>query len=221
MDRSEAEQKIADRLYDALRDDLLKRDLSNTENYDKAILTLSSSSLAFSLAAIKYIVPVNTSDHVWLLESGWGLLSLSVIFSLAAYLVGNKAIAVQLANARAYYKEGIEDAFNRTNRPSKINSFLNHATGILLSVAIVAVVIFVGINLKAGETDMSNKTPKTTISKSANIPSLESVGQKPGGSTTISNPEKLAINSANIPTMEQAPGTGSTSKGGSSSGDKK
>lgn len=222
MNRSEAEQIVADRLYDELRDDLLKRDLSNTESYDKAILTLSSSSLAFSLTATKYIVPIKDSDHIWLLKFGWALLVLCVVFSLLAYLVGNKAISVQLKNARDYYKNGIEDAFTRKNAPSAINSFLNHTTGVLLSIAIVVVVAFVGINLKTGEADMSKKNiPKTPILKSANIPTMESVTQKPGGSTTISNPDSPATSSANIPTMEQAPGTGSTSKGGSSSGDKK
>jgi hypothetical protein len=53
LERSEQDQKVADQMYDKLRDDLLKRDLSNTEGYDKAILTLSSASLGFSLSIAK------------------------------------------------------------------------------------------------------------------------------------------------------------------------
>ena len=52
IDRNEKDQLIANQMYDKFRDELLKRDLSNTENYDKAILTLSASSLGLSLTAI-------------------------------------------------------------------------------------------------------------------------------------------------------------------------
>ena len=37
------------KLHDALRDELFKRQLSNSENLDRAILMLSSAGLGFSL----------------------------------------------------------------------------------------------------------------------------------------------------------------------------
>ncbi|MDO6761911.1 hypothetical protein [Agarivorans sp. 1_MG-2023] len=113
MARSKEQQIVADQMFDKLRDDLLSRDLSNTENYDKAILTLSSSSLALSLTVLKFVVPFNTATHTLLLKSAWVLLAISVICSLCAYLISNKAISVQLNNARDYYKNCIEDAFSK------------------------------------------------------------------------------------------------------------
>ena len=210
MNRTPEDQKVADTLFDKFRDDLLKRELSNTENYDKAILTLSSASLGFSLTAVKFIVPITTAIHKWLLISGWFLLVLSVIFSLAAYLISNKAILIQLENAREYYKKGIEDAFTKKNIFISLNSFLNQATGLMLAVAITIIVVFISINLTSGDIEMSkNKTSEAYIKKSANIPNMEQVN----------SPKDNATNSANVPTMEQAPNTSTSSQGGSSASD--
>ena len=212
MNRSPEDQKIANELFDKFRDDLLKRELSNSEGYDKAILALSSASLGFSLTAIKFIVPIDSAIHIWLLILGWALLVLSVIFSLAAYLISNKAIHIQLNNARDYYKKGIEDAFIRKNIYISINTWLNRFTGLLLAIAISITVIFISINLTNGESGMSkDKSSGTYIEKSANIPNMEHV----------STPADNATNSANVPTMEQAPNTGTTSQGESSSEGKK
>ncbi|MEP1551790.1 MAG: hypothetical protein ABJJ44_12050 [Paraglaciecola sp.] len=208
MNRNQEDQKVADELFDKFRDDLLARELSNSEGYDKAILALSSASLGFSLTAIKFIVPIDTAIHIWLLILCWALLVLSVIFSLSAYLISNKAIHTQLNNARDYYKKGIEDAFTRRNIYASINTFLNQVTGLLLAMAITIIVVFISINITNGESEMSEKTSSgTNVEKSANIPTMERV------STTADS----ATNSANVPTMEQAPNTGTTSQGGSSS----
>ncbi len=206
MTRSIEEQKIANSMFDKLRDDLLKRDLSNTENYDKAILTLSSSSLALSLTAIKFVVPIATASCIILLKSAWALLVLSVVCSLVAYLMSNKAMAVQLNNARDYYKNGLDDAFSRKNSYSTINLYLNLITGITFAIAVFLIVTFITINIESGEPTMSDKKGNSIYTeKSANTPSMERV---PVG------------DSANVPTMEQAPSTTTTSDSGSSSGNK-
>lgn len=208
MARTKEQQVVADQMFDKLRDDLLSRDLSNTENYDKAILTLSSSSLALSLTVLKFIVPFSTAIHTILLKSAWILLAVSVICSLCAYLISNKAIAIQLNNARDYYKNSIEDAFSRKNIFTSINSYLNLLTGLTFSVAICFLIAFITFNINTGATTMTDKKfTNVDLTKSANIPSMESVN------TTLDN----VGNSANIPTMEQAPSTTPTS-GGDDSG---
>jgi len=212
MTRSEEDQKIANQMFDKLRDDLLSRDLSNTESYDKAILALSSSTLGLSLTAIKFVVPITTASYVFMLKLSWATLLVSVICSLAAYLISNKAIQIQLNNARDYYKNGIEDAFHRKNKYTTINSALNITTGATFSLAIFLTVIFITINIENGDLPVSDKKQTgVTIERSANIPSME----------TVSTPIDNATNSANVPTMEQAPSTATTSQGGGSSEGKK
>ncbi|MBW2741328.1 MAG: hypothetical protein JRE64_21355 [Deltaproteobacteria bacterium] len=193
--RSEKEQERANEMFDALRDELLKRELSNTENYDKAILTLSSASLGLSLTAIRFVVPLESATYIWLIKLGWVLLLFSIITSLAAFLMSNKAISKQLNNARGYYKNGIADAFNRSNIFIKINSFLNYSTGLLFLSALCVILIFVTLNIGT-ETNTMSKDIENTKSTPITI-----------------------IKSANIPTMEQAPGTQTTSQGGSDNGE--
>ncbi len=111
MPRSEEDQKLADQMFDKFRDDLLKRDLSNTENYDKTVLALSTATLGFSLIIVKDLVKVSTACHTWLLYLSWVFLVAVIIASILAYSIGNMAINNELEKAREYYKHGNEEAF--------------------------------------------------------------------------------------------------------------
>ncbi len=209
--RTKEEQIRASEMFDSFRDELLKRDLSNTENYDKSILTLSAAALGLSLTAIRFIVPLESALYIWLIILGWLLLLGSIISSLSAFLISNKAIAIQIQNAEDYYIKCISEAFNRENIYLKLNSTLNLATGIMFAVAITVIVAFVTLNIINGDQAMSNKggdkTTSVTINESASIPKMINVN--PG--------EGIGINSANIPTMQQVPETATTSQGGSGS----
>lgn len=213
--RNEEEQKRASEVFNDLRNELLKRDLSNTENYDKAILTLSAAALGISLTAIRFVVPLEGAEYFWLIKYGWGFLSLSMIISLAAFLMSNKAISIQLKNAEGYYIDGLENARNRKNRYATINNGLNKATGLLFALAIIAIMTFVIINIDPKENTMkknSNSTKATPviIRESANVPTIQKIPSE--GET--------AANSANIPTMQQVPGTQTTSQGSNSDSSK-
>lgn len=211
--RTEEQQNRATEMFDSFRDELLKRDLSNTENYDKSILTLSAAALGLSLTAIRFIVPLDTANYLWLVIICWILLLGSIISSLAAFLVSNKAMAVQIDHAEEYYIKCIAEAFDRKNAYLKINSYLNRATGIMFAVAITSIVAFVTLNIISGEQVMSKKggdKPTTVnIRESANIPTM----------TRVPSDSDISINSANIPTMQQAPETTTTSQGGGGGND--
>ena len=49
------DKKTRSELYAELKEDINKRDLSNSESFDKAILSLSSAGLAISLSFIKFM----------------------------------------------------------------------------------------------------------------------------------------------------------------------
>jgi len=214
--RTGEEQSRATEMFDSFRDELLKRDLSNTENYDKSILTLSAAALGLSLTAIRFIVPLETAEHLWLVIWGWILLLGSIFSSLAAFFVSNKAIEIQIHHAEDYYIRCVAEAFNKKNVYLKINSILNNATGLMFAVAITAIVAFVTLNITPGDIPMSkkgeDKTTTVNIRESANIPSM----------TKTPSDTDIGVNSANIPTMQQAPETTTTSQsddgGGNDSG---
>lgn len=199
IQRTEEEQKRSIQIYDSFRDELLKRQLSNTENYDKSILTLSSAGLAISLTFLNSVIPLDNAEYIWLVIASWVSFLFSVLLSLVAYLVSNAAISKQLDIAEDYYVNKLPSAFNKANWLSSLNTWLNYSVGILFGVAISAVVVFVTLNINQEDIDMPDKV-KTSNSQpaldSAIIPTMQRVPT-----------EGISINSAQIPTMQSAPGT--------------
>ena len=64
----------SEKLYEVYlkeEEELSKRDLSNVENLDKAILSLSSAGLGLSLVFIRNVVELAAATHVWLLHISW------------------------------------------------------------------------------------------------------------------------------------------------------
>ena len=207
MSRTTQQQEIASRMFDQFRDDLMKRDLSNTESYDRAILTVSTTFLGASIAFIKFVVPFDQALYLPLLVSCWALLFLALTCSIWAYRVGNQAIAIKLIQARQYYIEGDESAFDNQNRYAIFNNQLNSAAGGGLVLAMLLLIFFVSINVMTEEVTMAKDVPQQqTIlaKKSANVPTMEKI---PTAGDNIGN-------SANVPTMEQVPSTVPPSQSG-------
>jgi len=212
IERTPEEQARAVEIHDKSREDLLKRQLSNNESYDKAILSLSSAGLALSLTAVKFVIPLNNATDVWALKASWVLFLITVILSLSAYLIGNKAISKQLEIQEDYYIKRLIKAQTESNKYSTINSIFNTVTGGVFACAISLVIYFVTVNLH-GDIPMTNpKTPNTTktifATDSASVPKMQLT---PGGTDN-------ATASADIPSMQLAPGTVPANKSATPSG---
>jgi hypothetical protein len=198
--RSNEDQKRCEEIHDKFREELLKRQLSNNEGYDKAILSLSSAGLALSLTAIRFIVPLESASYLWALKTSWFLFLLTVISTLVAYLVGNKAITKQLGIAEDYYIKALVSAQTASNPYQKINTTLNKVTGLFFGVALSLVVLFVILNIE-NETMSDKKITSTrmTANDSADLPKMQLAPSQ--------------SKSADIPTMQIAPGTQTPSGG--------
>jgi len=147
MTKTQEQQNETNELFTKFREESLARNLSNTEAYDKAILTLTSGSLALSLFGMNFIIPLATASYIVLLVSAWGLFALSILCLLCSYRVSNRALEAQLDIARDYYKKCIEDAFDRKNIFIKINNHLNIITGLTFSIALCLLVTFIIVNI--------------------------------------------------------------------------
>ncbi|ASU24083.1 hypothetical protein CCZ37_16265 [Vibrio qinghaiensis] len=210
-ERTPEEQKRCEEIHDTYREDLLKRQLSNSEGYDKAILSLSSAGLALSLTAIRFIVPLETASYLWSIKAAWVLFLFTVISTLVAYLVGNHAISKELVKAENYYIKGIVNAHLEPNIYQKINHILNRITGVFFILAISLVVGFVICNVESNDMSDKKATTKTIfVTDSADIPKMQAA------------PGRDFEASADIPTMQMAPGTpvssGQSSAGNGNSG---
>lgn len=195
--RTEQEQKEATDIFTSFRNESLKRQLSNTENYDKSILTLSSTGLAVSLTLLN-IIHLNTACYSWLLPLSWWLFLTCIALSLIAYQVSNLALNRQLDIAERYYINQEEEAFHQRNRFSEFNDRLNSVVGIVFICALSAIVVFFSLNLPHQRENMSNDDLKTSVeplTKSATVPNMQRL---PTGA-------EIGINSAQVPTMQSIP----------------
>jgi hypothetical protein len=78
------------------RNEILERLSSNSEAYDKAILTLASALLALSVTFIKDLLPSSPINHVWLLYGSWIVLTAAIIGTVLSFRISDAALAKQL-----------------------------------------------------------------------------------------------------------------------------
>ena len=95
------------RLHDTLRDDLFKRQLSNSENLDRAILMLSSAGLGLSLVFVKGLVPLTKADCMCLLYFSWFLFGSAILSTLVSFFVSQQGIKKQLEMNKQYLRQNI------------------------------------------------------------------------------------------------------------------
>ncbi len=198
------QQRKREGLYAETRKDLLARQLSNAEQFDRAVLTLSSGALGLSLAFIKDFVPVDKAQVPVLLVASWIFFGCAIVSTVSSFLVSQVAINIQLNYAEQYYLKREGQYLAKKNIPAKITDALNVASGVLFVIAVGCTIIFVMFNL-GGAKMAEGKSGKAQINDAAPIPTLQSA---PG-----SGVEKKG---APIPSMPVVPGGGQS--GGNQSG---
>lgn len=135
------------KLYSETRKDLLTRQLSNSESYDKAILSLSSALLGFSLVFIKDIFQIERTAKKIFLYWSWYLFAAAIILTIVSFVISNFGIKKQLKYARKYYLEGQEEYLNKRNIFAMFTDYVNILSGVSFILAIVFTICFVTSNL--------------------------------------------------------------------------
>lgn len=172
------------------RADLLKRQLSNAENYDKAILSLSVAFLGLSLTFLKDFVPVHLANWPLLLYASWWLFALAVLATLSSYLVSQWAVNEQLRRAEEYYLHDKVDALERS-MVARATDWLNVASGLVFVLGIVLTTVFVTANVEGASRMATEKKPdQIPLTEGAPIPNLQQAPLERG---------------APIPNLQQSP----------------
>lgn len=175
MSTEETEDQQRERLHTSARSGLLDRQFSNSEAYDKAILTLSSGFLALSLSFIKEILPDGSISWTGLLYTSWVSLALAIISTVISFRVSNAAIEGQLGQAHRYYKEKDEGALTKSKLSRSVD-WLNNVSGGLFIFGVVLTVVFVILNFSEKKS-MSNKSGSgpTRIDEGHTVPPMQKV----------------------------------------------
>jgi len=198
--------KKREELYVETRAELLARQLSNSERFDNAILSLSTGALGISIVFIKDIVPIKTAQNILLLKISWWLFGLSIISTVVSFVASQAGIRTQLKFAEHYYLLKQEEYLKKKNFSSLINDFLNYMSGAIFIVAVILTIIFVSSNI-GGNVQMSDKIKMHRIQGGAEIPKMQSVTSKDGASIPKMQPITL-------PTTSQSPATSKPAESG-------
>ena len=143
---SEDEQRQT--LFAELKAELLKRQLSNSDNFDKAVLAYATAGLGFSLAFLKDFLPIAKAQGSWMLYASWALFVLSIVLTIVSFMASQRGITKQLALSERYYLKRDESALSERNLYSIITDCLNNLSGVAFIVALIATTVFVSLNLE-------------------------------------------------------------------------
>lgn len=146
MSDDDKEDNESKRLYELYRHELLARQRSNSEKYDAAILTLSTTFLGLSLAIIKEIVNIDGAKHVSLLYCSWALFCGAIVLTVLSFLVSQLAIDKQLDYAYNYYIKKLDEyRYNKSGFECALN-VVNWGSGMFFIMAVLLTALFVAVN---------------------------------------------------------------------------
>jgi hypothetical protein len=141
-----SDEEIRRELYQETRKELIAQKSSNSEAYDKAVLTLSSAFLGISLAFLKDYATDHIIEGVVLLPLSWILLTMAIVTTVVSFQLSNRAADIQMGQAERYYILKDETAFDRT-RFARYVDYVNWAAGTLFVLGVFLTVAFVSFNL--------------------------------------------------------------------------
>jgi heme exporter protein D len=123
---------------DAYREMLVAAHQKSSESYDKALMTLAGGALALSITFLHDIAPKPV--HKGWLAWSWALLALSLLLTVASFLLSQKAILREIAKRDAH------DA-SPANRWTRGTTTLNVLSGLLFILGVSCLVRFAFYNL--------------------------------------------------------------------------
>ncbi len=172
-----ADQERALAMHKAYVDELNKRSLSNSENFDKSILTYSASGLALSLAFLKDYVHITTTSPLWELYGSWICFGAAIVLTVGSYPVGQWGLEKQETLADDYYLRGNVAAFNGQNLGLELIRWMSLAAGAFFIAAIILTAFFVasGVTLTKGISMAENKPQYIICQDSASVPKMQAV----------------------------------------------
>ena len=132
--------------YERVREELLKRSLSNSENFDRAVLSLATAIISFTALFIKDIKSSTSAAPLCALQTGIWLLAFAIIATIASVFASQLALTQQIDRAERVYLEG--DHLDRELPLSaRITTYLNVVSGVFFALGLISFAIFVTIAL--------------------------------------------------------------------------
>ena len=147
QDTSETEEKRQE-VLDKEWDELLKRNLSNTENLTKYIFSLASGGLGVSLVVVKDLNFLASADFKYILFLSWGAFLITIICALISFLTSLRGIDKELAHiVQEYNQESEATTEKQRNPPAKLTKRLRYLSVFFCIIGIISTPLFVALNI--------------------------------------------------------------------------
>ena len=126
---------------------LIDAQQQSCQQFDKAILTLSSGGLGVSIIFLRDILPLEQITNYYFLIGSWILFTISILSTLISFLTSQYAYSKQLSLINAYFLNKDSNAPDKKNRFSQITGKLNISAAVFFILAVICTIMFVSINI--------------------------------------------------------------------------
>lgn len=117
------------------------------QQFDKAILTLSSGGLGVSIIFLRDILPFEQITNYYFLIGSWILFTISITCTLVSFLTSQYAYNEQLELINRYFLNKDSDALTKKNTFAQITGGLNISAAVFFILAVISTIMFVSIIL--------------------------------------------------------------------------
>ncbi len=178
----DSQQEQRAKLYNEHMAEIARREMLSSEQFDKAILTLSSAGLGASLTFLADVVSFKEATWIWALYLSWIAFVVAIASTMSSFLSSSKALDYQKGIAKEYYLDDVDDAYSKVNPWNSLTKVLNRLSTLAFVVALVTTLIFVVHNLWR-ERMLNEKKPSTAdlLLKGITTPTMQ---QKPAPTQT-------------------------------------
>ncbi len=138
-------------IYIKEREQLVKSELNQSQQFDKYILTLSSGIFSLSIVFIEKIAINPEANTIWLLVTSWVVFSLSILSTLTSFLLSQIAYRKQQEILGEWYKSLMDGKDlaekDRKNIFMDCTGIINWASMAFFVAGVVFLIAFSAINL--------------------------------------------------------------------------
>lgn len=136
-------------LLDKEWDELLKRNLSNTESLAKYVFSLSSAGLGISLVVVKDMNLLTSGNFKWILIASWVAFLITISSALVSYLTSLHGIDKEFDRIEEEYEKEIEEKTEgEKEKPGRTTKILRYVFVISCIIGVICTPLFILLNIK-------------------------------------------------------------------------
>ena len=177
-----------DKIYLEYRNSLHELSVNQSNLFDTQLLAISASTLGFSIAFIDKIVP--KAEAIWnsCLYMSWAFLLTSTIATLVSFQSAKKAALDYIDQLDNFYNKTGKIKENISSKSEKYTTILNTAAITFFYLGIIALLIFISVNLNTTKRKIMSTTQSITV-EGAN-PNKPPIQKKDNNTRTKKTKEK-------------------------------